>query len=52
MIYVILDTNVVVSAMLSRLRSDATTAKTLEYVFLEKWSLSITMRSLMNTSKS
>lgn len=36
MIYVILDTNVVVSAMLSRLRSDAATAKTLEYVFLGK----------------
>ena len=36
MLYAILDTNVVVSAMLSRLRSDAATAKTLEYVFLGK----------------
>ena len=36
MIYAVLDTNVVVSAMLSRLRSDAATARTLEYVFLGK----------------
>ena len=36
MIYAILDTNVVVSEMLSSLRSDAATTRTLEYVFLGK----------------
>lgn len=33
MIYAVIDTNVVVSAALSRLRSDANTAKVLEYTF-------------------
>ena len=33
MIYAVIDTNVVISAVLSRLRSDANTAKVLEYVF-------------------
>ena len=33
MIYAVIDTNVVVSAVLSRLRSDANTAKVLEYTF-------------------
>lgn len=36
MIYAVIDTNVVVSAVLSRLRSDANTAKVLEYVFSGK----------------
>ena len=36
MIYAVLDTNVIVSAMLSRLQSDTATARTLEYVFLGK----------------
>ena len=36
MIYAVIDTNVVVSAVLSRLRSDANTAKILEYVFSGK----------------
>lgn len=36
MIYAVIDTNVVVSAALSRLRSDANTAKVLEYVFSGK----------------
>ena len=33
MIYAVIDTNVVVSAVLSRLRSEANTAKVLEYTF-------------------
>ena len=36
MIYDVIDTNVVVSAVLSRLRSEANTAKVLEYVFSGK----------------
>ena len=36
MIYAVIDTNVVVSALLSRLRSEANTAKVLEYVFSGK----------------
>ena len=36
MIYAVIDTNVVVSAVLSRLRSEANTAKVLEYVFSGK----------------
>ena len=36
MVYAVIDTNVIVSAMLSRVNSDSATAKVLEYVFLNE----------------